>query len=123
MAPVGTATTRTFDERNLLFQVTRGATTTPPGMVGEFALPNSRPGTPSIYTCNYDQNGNLIESVDAAYSYGSGANNSTIAGVGDVTKFGYDGFDRRNITTNAVGTRVLRHFDPEGNVVKFWLLN
>ena len=42
VAPVGTATTRTFDERNLLFQVTRGATTTPPGMVGEFALPNSR---------------------------------------------------------------------------------
>ena len=37
--------------------------------------------------------------------------------VGDVTKFRYDGFDRRNITTNAVGTRVLRHFDPEGNVV------
>ena len=117
VAPAGTAVTRKFDERNLLFQSTQGATATPPAMVGGFTLDNSRPGTPSIYTYNYDSNGNQTEAVDAADKDGSPANNSTIAGVGDVTKFGFDGFDRQNGITNAVGSQTISHFDPDGNVV------
>jgi RHS repeat-associated protein len=56
----------------------------------------------STVTQNYDQNRNLVEVVD---------------GRGFDTNYQYDGFDRRNGITDAVGSRAASHYDPDGNSV------
>lgn len=117
LQPEGNATTARYDERNLVFQVTAGATSPSPGTLGTITIGGSRGGTPATYTFNYDQNGNLIESVDAADTDGSPANNSSIAGFGDVTRSYYDGFDRPVRRVDAVGNQNLYNYDPAGSRV------
>ncbi|MCX6925124.1 MAG: hypothetical protein NT154_18210, partial [Verrucomicrobia bacterium] len=117
--PQGNAVGQSFDERNLPFETTIGATNPPPGTLGALPLGGAAfVGIPSIYTRNYDQNRNVIEFVDAADKDGSAANNSSIAGVGDATRYAYDGFDRRNAVTNAVGSQTLYTYDPAGRIVR-----
>jgi RHS repeat-associated protein len=119
LQPEGNGISTVFDERDLPFQTTRGATVATPATLGAASGPyNPRGGLPSTATYNYDRNRNLIETVDAADTDGSPGNNSSIAGVGDVTKFRYDGFDRRVATTDAVGNMATMSYDPVGNVVK-----
>jgi RHS repeat-associated protein len=116
--PVGNATSSVFDERNLLFQRTVGTATPSAGTLGAPVIMSARPGVPSVYTLNYDANGNLIESVDAADKDGSAANNSSIAGAGDVTRTAYDGFDRAKVITDAVGNQTFIIYDPASQAVK-----
>jgi len=119
LQPEGNATSTLFDERDLPFQTTRGATAATPATLGAPPGPyNPRGGTPSTATYNYDRNCNLIEIVDAADTDGSKDNNSSIAGAGDVTKHRYDGFDRPVATTDAVGSVATTSYDPAGNVVR-----
>ena len=69
-------------------------------------------------TYQHDRNRNLIETVDAADTDGSPANNSTIAGEGDRTRYLYDGFDRQTSVVDSVGTQTVAQYDPAGNVVR-----
>ena len=117
--PEGNARTMRYDERNLLFQSTRGAQSATPETLGAPAGPyNPRGGTPATITSNYDLNGKLLERVDAADTDGSPANNSTIAGTGDATLRAYDGFDRLTVRTDAVGNETLYAYDPAGNLIR-----
>jgi RHS repeat-associated protein len=117
--PEGNATTNRYDERDLVFQSTRGAMSATTETLGAPAGPyNPRGGVPSTMTFNYDRNRNLIEQVDAADTDASSGNGSSIAGVGDVTTFHLDGFDRRVATIDAVGNQLLVNYDPVSKVVK-----
>src|SRR5262249_50383728 len=64
-----------------------------------------------------DLNGNLAEHVSAEDRDGSTANNSAIAGVGDVKTIYYDGFDREARVVTAIGTEFIYNYDPAGNIV------
>ncbi len=116
--PEGNATAYMYDERNLRFQTIFGAAAAPPATLGATQITSSRGGVPSMYTRNYDPNGNLIEFVDAADKDGSAENNSSIAGVGDVTAISYDGFDRPRSLTDAVGSETACSYDPAGNIIR-----
>jgi RHS repeat-associated protein len=116
--PESNANASLYDERNLLFQTVLGTTMATTGTLSPPLVSSQRGGVPSTYTRNYDQNGNLVESVDAADKDNSDANNSTIAGIGDVTRISYDGFDRASSVTDAVGGQTNYNYDPAGNVVK-----
>lgn len=122
--PEGNAESAIYDERDLLFKSTRGADSRP--VAGLFAAsdPTSfdRPGgagtVASTITNNYDRNRNLTEMVDAANTDSTNSNNSKIAGVGDVTKIAYDGFDRRKAVTDPDGNKTVYTYDPDDNVVR-----
>jgi len=85
---------RVYDERDLVFTLTRGA------------------GSPdaSTQTFTYDGNGNLIETVDAEDNNGDG--------VGEATSVTYDGYDRKISTRDAVGNVKTFRYDPAGNVTR-----
>jgi RHS repeat-associated protein len=119
--PEGNADSAVYDERDLLFQSTTGADARP--SAGHYAMTDpttfNRPGgagtQPSTTTRNYDLNRNLTEIVNAQ---SNGGTQSTIAGAGDVTKYTYDGFDRRTAVTDPNGNVTSYTYDPDGNVVR-----
>ncbi|MGK7955408.1 MAG: RHS repeat-associated core domain-containing protein, partial [Crocosphaera sp.] len=126
LSPEGNATTAEYDERDLLFVSTRGALiatnetlSAPAGLNPDPTQPyNVQGGIPcQCTTYNYDLNGNVIEMVDSDDTDLSAANNSTIAGIGDVTTYEYDGYNRRVATIDAVGNRTEVEYDPVGNIV------
>ena len=123
--PEGNADSTIYDERELVLQETRGASSRP--SAGKYASGDpttfDRPGgsgtTPSTTTYNYDKNQNLVEMVDAADTDGNSANNSTIAGAGDVVaKYTYDGYDRQKTVTDALGNKATYVYDPDSNVIR-----
>lgn len=119
--PEGNATAAVYDERDLLFQSTRGATS-PPRLAlvgaGDLTNYNVRGGQPSTVSYHYDLNRNLIETVDAADTDRSATNNSKLGGSGDRTRYIYDGFDRRTSVVDSVGNQTVTQYDPAGNVVR-----
>jgi RHS repeat-associated protein len=119
--PEGNAVAAVYDERDLLFQITGGATSAPPLAQLAASDPtgfNVRGGEPSTKTSHYDLNRNLIESVDADDTDGSAANNSRRSGAGDRTRYIFDGFDRLTSIVDAVGNQVVFQHDPAGNTVR-----
>jgi RHS repeat-associated protein len=79
--PEGNATANYYDERDLLFQSTGGATTAPPKALLGPTDPTTydvRGGLPATMTYNYDVNANLVETVTADDTDGSQANNSKL---------------------------------------------
>ncbi len=119
--PVGNAIAFVFDERDLLYQRTRGALAPPPLALlagGDVNIYDVRGGLPSIATYHYDKNRNLSEVVDAADTDGSTANNSKLGGTGDRSRYLYDGFDRRTSVVDSVGNQTVYQYDPAGNLVR-----
>jgi RHS repeat-associated protein len=119
--PEGNATVSVYDERDLLFQTTRGATSPPPLVhlgAGDPMDYDVRGGQPSTITYHYDLNRNVIEMVDADDTDGSAANNSRRGGSGDRTRYLYDGFDRRTSVVDSVGNQTVSQHDPASNVVR-----
>ena len=118
--PDGNARTLRFDERDLVFRLTRGATGPSLGTLLAPVDPTSfdvKGGTPSVSASSYDKNGNLIELSDAEDTDASATNNSTI-GVGDRSRFLYDGFDRATSYVDAIGNQMVAQYDPAGNIVR-----
>ena len=89
--PEGNVVHRTYDERNLVFTVTRGF--------------NSSGA--STHTLTYDGNQNLLQVVDAADNTGDGQP--------EVSLIEYDGFDRRIRTVDGVGNVMTYNYDPASN--------
>ena len=119
--PEGNALTTIYDERDLVFQDTRGATAPQVSALLSGNDPvdyDVRGGTPSTQTFHYDLNRNLIEAVDGSDTDSSAANNSDIAGAGDRTRYVYDGFDRLAGSVDSVGNQSVTQYDPAGNVVR-----
>jgi len=122
--PAGNANSWVYDERELLFQETRGASTRPTAGLYASGDPTTfdRPGgagtAPSRFTYNYDKNQNLVETVDAEDTDGSAVNSSVIAGNGDVAAYTYDGFDRRQTARDPDGNPTRYVYDPDSNVVR-----
>ncbi len=119
--PEGNATASVYDERDLPFQTIRGSISPPTLALLAAADPtdyDTRGGLPSTMTYHYDHNRNLIETVDAADTDGSAANNSDLGGAGDRTRYLYDGFDRRTSSVDSVGNQTVYQYDPAGNVVR-----
>lgn len=116
--PRGNAIAMLYDERNLLFQTTRGALAATPETLGAPAGPyNPGGGAPSVFTNNYNADGFSVEFVDAEDTDGSAGNNSPVAGVGDVFTVVRDGYNREIGSVDAVGTEVSRTLDPASNVI------
>ena len=119
--PEGNAAASVHDERDRLYQTTRGAVAPPAAALLAPDDPTNydvRGGIPSTITYHYDENGNLIEVVDAADTDGSTANNSDLGGDGDRTRYLYDGFDRRTSVVDSVGNQTVTQYDPAGNVIR-----
>ena len=91
--PEGNAIQTVFDERDLVYSVTRGAGS----------------ADASVTTRTYDGNGNLIRAVDGEDNNGDG--------VPEATTRTYDGYDRLISITDAVGNRAEFAYDPAGNRV------
>ncbi|MCH9021783.1 MAG: hypothetical protein IID32_03360, partial [Planctomycetes bacterium] len=119
--PEGNAYSYVFDERDLLFTSTSGADVRPSEGLYAFDDPTTfdRPGgvgtVASTTTYNYDKNENLIEEVDAIDNGGTA---STIAGIGDVKRYSYDGYDRLKSVTDPLGNATVYVYDPDHNVVR-----
>ena len=119
--PEGNATTTVYDERDLVFQSARGATSPPASALLAGADPldyDVRGGDPSTMTYHYDGNRNLIERVDAEDTDGSPDNDSDLGGFGDRTRYIYDGFDRLTSTVDSVGNQTVHQYHPAGNLVR-----
>jgi RHS repeat-associated protein len=104
--PEGNATSSVYDDRNLLFQQTVGATAPPLLVQLGPSDPTSydvRGGIPATTTWSYDANGNLIQVVDP--------NNLR-------ARFVYDGFDRPTAVVDGVGNETVTQYDPDGNVIR-----
>jgi RHS repeat-associated protein len=77
--PEGNATATYYDERDLVYQRTTGATGPAPLTLlapGDPTSYDTRGGLPATVTNSYDPNGNLVESVAADDTDGSPSNNS-----------------------------------------------
>ena len=118
--PAGNAQSYYYDERGLLYQYTLGATTTPPLVLtgGGLSSPDVRGGTPATTWYRYDNNRNLVELCDSADTDTSLANNCSMAGGGDRTRYTYDGFNRRPSIVDSVGNQTVFQYDPLGQVVR-----
>lgn len=117
--PEGNAQTHAYDERDLLFEETRGALSETFDTINPtFGFFNPRGGQASKVTYNYDFNGNLTERVDAEDTDFSVANGSSIAGFGDATTRAYDGYNRQILVVDAVGNESRTRYDPNGNVIE-----
>lgn len=92
--PEGNMHSTVYDERDLVFSVTRGA---------------GSPGA-STTTRTYDGNRNLVRLVDAQDNTGDGQN--------DVTRMTYDGYDREISSVDAVGNVMQYNYDPASNIVR-----
>ncbi len=91
--PEGNIVETVYDERDLVFSITRGAGT----------------AETSTNTHTYDGNENLIRAVDAEDNNGDAQNEENLAF--------YDGYDRRIRTVDAVGNEMDYGYDPESNLV------
>ena len=119
--PEGNAIATSYDERDLPFQRTLGATSPPVAALLSGSDPvdyNVRGGQPSVTSFHYDLNRNRIETVDAADTDSSDANNSDRAGAGDRTRYIYDGFDRLTSTIDSVGNQAVTQYDAAGNILR-----
>lgn len=120
--PAGNADSAVYDERDLLFNSIRGAATRPAAGLYAATDPTNfnRPGgagtLPSTTTYNYDRNKNLVESVDAEDN--GGTKSSIAGGLGDVTRYTYDGYDRRKIIMDSLGNRTSHAYDPASHLVR-----
>ncbi len=94
--PEGNFHETTYDERDLKFQIIKGAG-------GPFG------GEPSVTTYKYDGNRNLIEVTDGEDNNGDGINDSTL--------LAYDGFDRLKRVTDPAGDIFEQLYDPAGNII------
>lgn len=108
-------TSSIFDERDLLFSMTRGELPVQfPGLqahadiLEQGDLPKS--SDTSTLKRRYDRNRNLVEAIDGADTTGHGEGESTL--------FLYDGFDRQVSSIDAVGNQQLTQYDPAGNAVR-----
>ena len=99
--PEGNVFTWGYDERDLLAVSTRGDNDLDPF--------NQAPLPASTVTYGYDKNRNQSVFTDAEDHNGNG--------VPEDTLLFYDGFDRLIETRDAVGTQVIRTYDPASNVV------
>jgi YD repeat-containing protein len=88
--PEGNRDTMTYDERDLLYQKTRGAS-------------GPRGGTPSTVSFDYDGSGSVKRFVD---------------GRSHATTLVYDGFDRRVRTVDPLGNAAEQCWDPASNLVR-----
>ncbi|MFQ5768012.1 MAG: hypothetical protein ACE5ID_08525, partial [Acidobacteriota bacterium] len=119
--PEGNAVSSLYDERDLLFQETRGALVPPPLVLLAPADPAAydvRGGAPSTSSYTYDGNENIIETADAADTDGSAANNSALPGAGDRTRNIYDGYDRWTSSVDSLGNQTVVQYDPDDNVTR-----
>jgi len=119
--PEGNAISSVCDERDLLYQRINGADSPPAQVLLASDDPvnyDVRGGKYSIITYHYDLNKKIIETVDAHDTDGSIANNSRLGGVGDRTRFIYDGFDRQTSVVDSLGNQSVTQYDPAGNVVR-----
>ncbi len=91
--PEGNRMERVYDERDLVYQSTRGA------------------GTPeaSTQTLHYDANGYLLRTIDAADTNGDGNP--------DTTLMTYDGYNRLIRSRDAEGNRMTYQYDSNNNKV------
>jgi RHS repeat-associated protein len=104
--PEGNAVAFVYDERDLVFHTTRGATQPPPFALlraGDLTIYDVRGGQPSTITHRYDLNRNQTEVLD---------------GRQQRTRVTYDGFDRRTSVIDGVGNQTVAQYDPVGNVVR-----
>ena len=92
--PEGNIFASFYDERDLLFQSTRG--------FGSLEA--------SIFDYNYDRNRNLVSTFDGEDNNGDG--------VVDETLYQFDGFDRQIVSIDPVGNQVVRNYDPNDNLVR-----
>lgn len=116
IAPEGNASAAFYDERDLLFRATRGATAVPAAALmapGDPTDLDVRGGTPSSVTYTYDGNRNPVEVADADDTDLSVENNSGLGG--DRTRLIYDGFDRLTSAIDAAGNQTVVQYDPLGN--------
>jgi RHS repeat-associated protein len=91
--PEGNRVERTYDERDLVHTITRGAGT---------ALASTR-------TLTYDGNGNLLKETDAEDNNGDGNPENTL--------LTYDGYNRLIQTVDAEGNRMVYGYDANNNKV------
>ncbi len=101
--------TTLYDERDLAYKAIRGDTDTDPTTI---------PALAAVETMNYDANGNLIERIDTILHTVNPAAPTTLfpgSAAGDVTVFGYDGFDRRVLTEDGEGNEYRTAYDLAGN--------
>jgi YD repeat-containing protein len=102
-----------YDERDLLYKMTTGDNDTNPA--------NAPPLGASVVTTNYDGNRNRIETIDRVrHAQHAFAPTTAFPGsaVGDVTKRGYDGFDRLTLTTDGEGNEHGTAYDLASNAVQ-----
>lgn len=119
--PEGNATSAVYDERDLTYRTTAGATSPPPLVLlgpGDPTNYDVRGGLLSTTSYCYDANGNLIELVNGDDTDLSAANNDPALGPGDRTRYIYDGFDRLTSTVDSVGNQTVYQYDPDGNVIR-----
>jgi RHS repeat-associated protein len=102
----GNAVASLYDERDLLYQQTRGAIKPPSVALLGASDPTQydvRGGQPSTTSYKYDLNGNQTETLD---------------GLRHRNRAIYDGFDRRMSVVDGVGNQMVTQYDPIGNVVR-----
>ena len=117
--PAGNAAATVYDERDLPFSETTGATAPPNAALlasTDAADYDVRGGVPATRHYRYDGNENLIESCDAADTDNSAENNCALGG--DRTRILYDGLDRQTSVIDSVGNQTVLQYDPAGNVVR-----
>jgi len=125
--PEGNSNSTVFDERDLVFQSATGALAAPAAALLAADDPISfdvRGGEPCLCTTfYYDLNGNVVAVGDSEDTDGDASNNVRVSATdptafGDATTFTYDGFDRRVLTTDAMGNVTRVNYDPAGNVTR-----
>lgn len=92
--PEGNSVRIAYDERNMIYEITRGA--------GSAETSSSR--------FDYDLNGNLRRVLDAQDNDGDGQPEAAL--------YAYDGFDRRTDEVDPLGNKRTAFFDPASNKVR-----
>ena len=117
--PEGNAESWLYDERQLMFRHTIGATE-PTDCTDSPPTPPYDPfgGDESEESRSYDDNGNAEEYSDAEDTDSSLENNSDVLGGGDRYAIVYDGFDRKTSEIDPMGNQSVTQYDPDGNAVR-----
>ncbi|MDA1015349.1 MAG: DUF6531 domain-containing protein [Planctomycetota bacterium] len=125
--PEGNAISSIYDERDLLFQTSRGVVEAPDSALMAADDPVSfdvRGGELCQCSTFYvDGNRNVIAIVDSDDTDRDASNNMRISAtqssrVGDAVRLNYDGFDRLIFTTDAMGNQTRNTYDAAGNVTR-----